>query len=196
MPWITFPRVRVRVSAFCLSAALFMLALESAVPFAVLMLSALWHELGHLFALKKCGARPRRIDLLPMGALIVCPEGLSYGEELRVALAGPLFSFAAALAGCAAYLLCGGVYPLFACIINSLLALFNLMPAIKLDGGKALYFLLCAKGADRRKTARVCFAANVCALFVCGTLAVSAWIASGFNAGVIVLFLSLALQTV
>ncbi|MBO4277469.1 MAG: hypothetical protein J5925_03615, partial [Clostridia bacterium] len=145
MPWIIFPRLRLRVSAFALPAILLLIALESALPFAVLVLSALFHELGHLLALKKCGVRPRRTDLLPMGAVIVCPEGLSYREELFVALAGPFFSFAAALFCGVFYAFCGGVYPLYACLVNSLLAFFNLLPIKKLDGGKALFCLLCLK---------------------------------------------------
>ena len=171
-----------------------MLALESALPFAVLALSALIHESGHLLALKKNGARPRRIDVMPMGAVIVCPEGIACKEELAVALAGPAFSFAAALACFFAFLLTGGVYPLYACLINALLAFFNLLPLKKLDGGKALFNLLCVRGADCERCARVCSAANVCAAALCALLALAAFFNSGFNPGVAVLVLSLAMQ--
>lgn len=194
MPWITFPRARVRVSPFVLPAALFMLALESALPFAVLILSALIHESGHLLALKKQGARPRRIDVLPMGAVIVCPEGLACKEELAVALAGPAFSFAAALVCFFAFLISGGVYPLYACLINALLAFFNLLPLKKLDGGKALFNLLCIRGTDCAENARVCSAANTCAAALCAVLALAAFFYSGFNPGAAVLMLSLAMQ--
>lgn len=185
-----------RVSAFVLPAALLMLALESALPFALLAASALFHECGHLLALKIHGARPRRIDLLPMGALIVCPEGMPYKTEFTVALAGPAFSFAAAAASGAAYLLFGGVYPLYACLINALLAFFNLLPVKKLDGGKALCCLAAMRGADAESSARICDTANALSVAFCALLAAAAFVCSGFNPGAAVLMLSLAAQII
>lgn len=98
--YILFPRLRLRVSAFALPGALLLIYCEGLLPFCILFLSCLLHEFGHLAALCICKCRYRRMDILPMGALIVCPEGMPYKKELAVALAGP----AASALGCAAAL--------------------------------------------------------------------------------------------
>ena len=86
--YILFPRLRLRVSAFALPGALLLIYCEGLLPFCILFLSCLLHEFGHLAALCICKCRYRRMDILPMGALIVCPAGMPYKKELAVALAG------------------------------------------------------------------------------------------------------------
>ena len=89
--YILFPRLRLRVSAFALPGALLLIYCEGLLPFCILFLSCLLHEFGHLAALCICKCRYRRMDILPMGALIVCPEGMPYKKELAVALAAAVY---------------------------------------------------------------------------------------------------------
>ncbi|MBO4453223.1 MAG: hypothetical protein J5793_04750, partial [Clostridia bacterium] len=155
MFYIVVPRLRLRISVFALPVLIFMLSVEGAIPFCILFLSALIHEAGHLAALRSLSARPRRIDVLPMGALIVCPEGLDDASELRVALAGPAFSLLAAALCALLFAAAGSEYALFGSAVNLFLAAFNLLPGKKLDGGKALYCLISIK--NRKDTAeRIC----------------------------------------
>ena len=194
--WIVFPRARLRVSVFALPAAIIMLTLETALPFAVLVLSALLHEAGHIAALRLCGARPRRVDLLPLGALIVCPEGLSYSQEMLVALSGPVVSALCASACAVVYLASGGIYPLFAFFVNSLLAAFNILPAAKTDGGKALFCALEAANRGGEKARRLCAACNYCALLAFTAAMLFVFFKTGRNAGVALLYFSLLVQII
>lgn len=105
------------------------------------------HECGHLFACRLCGARLRTIRPFAAGAVIgYDASSVSYPREIAAAAAGPLanlLSFLLTL-GCR-----GRLAALFG--MSSLaLALFNLLPHRRLDGGVILSAILsCLCGADR-----------------------------------------------
>jgi Zn-dependent protease/CBS domain-containing protein len=113
------------------------------------------HELGHALAARRYGIRTRDITLLPIGGIARLeriPE--KPGQELVVALAGPavnvvlaagLFiglSLSGALANLEELLLFKGSLPNQLLLINISLALFNMIPAFPMDGGRALRAIL------------------------------------------------------
>lgn len=106
----------------------------------VLFFSVLWHETAHVLAALALGFVVREVELLPFGGVAKIERLTERGEgkALLVLAAGPLAS--AALAVCfwqrEAPLLA------FAWEANRMLALFNLLPAIPLDGGRILQMLL------------------------------------------------------
>ncbi|HET9990999.1 MAG TPA: site-2 protease family protein [Kofleriaceae bacterium] len=122
------------------------------------------HELGHALVARHHGCRTRQILLLPIGgisSLDHMPE--SPAQELEVALAGPAVNvlFATLLLGFV--WLAGGDFgtgafdhttPLAAQLayINVGLALFNLVPAFPMDGGRVLRALLALKLGRARAT--------------------------------------------
>ena len=112
-------------------------------------LAVLLHEIGHLLALAHYGALPKHLRLSLTGASLEIEDPyLSYKKEAMVFLAGPL----AGLLGCAGTVLwlrwqfhrSGMLFFSF----NLLLTLFNLLPIRSLDGGGALYALLCRIGEE------------------------------------------------
>jgi len=111
----------------------------------VLFASVLVHELAHSYVAKKNGLPVRRIVLFIFGGVSeIEEEPKEAGLEFKVALVGPLTSFAVALIlwflqypahafGVAV------VAPLeYGAYINVLLGGFNLLPAFPLDGGRVL----------------------------------------------------------
>lgn len=192
--FVVFPRIRLRVSVLAVPTFIVMLWLEGALPFAMLMLSALLHELGHIFAMRACGHIPRRIDVLPMGALIVCPEGIADRDEACIAIAGPLVSLFCALGFSVWFALTGSVLALYATVINAALGIFNLIPIKKLDGGKALCCFLAAKGTKKEAAERFCSAASAISKCLFAVASIACAMLANFNAGVVLLSAALAFQ--
>ncbi len=126
---------------------------------AVLLLFVLvtLHELGHSFAALHYGIPVRQIVLLPIGGLAQLermPEKPS--QELVVALAGPAVNVVLAvlmgllawaldipvLASFQTYTLTLTTFFSFLLVYNVMLALFNMLPAFPMDGGRVLRALL------------------------------------------------------
>lgn len=127
---------------FPVAVALFLLWREP-VGYALFLLAAvLVHEAGHLFAFLALGEPPPLLTGRA-GGLLLSPRGqvLSYGRELIVAAAGPLFNILTALALIPA--LHGGRGEASFCFfaLNLLSALFNLLPIAGFDGGRVLFCL-------------------------------------------------------
>ncbi len=190
--FILFPRFRIRVSVFALPVFMVMLWLEGLLPFAVVLISATAHELGHISALHFLGYRIRRIDILPMGAVIVVPEGISDCDEVKIALSGPIVSFLCAVFCSVWFIIDGSALSLFAVLINGVFAIINLMPVRKLDGGKALYCFLSYK---QKKTAeQICSAVSICAKMIFIMFSAVSVVISDYNLGVILLSFALLMQ--
>jgi len=124
------------------------------------------HELGHALMAKRFGVRTREILLLPIGGMANLenmPERPSH--ELAIALVGPAINVVIAgllwvgleLSGSDLDLgtatSLGNTFVTQLLWINVALALFNLIPAFPMDGGRALRALLSMRLGRERATA-------------------------------------------
>lgn len=119
--------------------------------------SLLLHELAHSVVARRLGVPVSRITLFLFGGVAELEsEPQSAGVELRVAVAGPIMSFCLSfgfwwLAGLADYLqtpaVFSGIFSYLA-LINLVLAVFNLVPAFPLDGGRILRAYLWHRTGD------------------------------------------------
>lgn len=109
------------------------------------------HELGHALTARRFGIRTASITLLPIGGVATMEEiPRDPLQELQVAVAGPLVNVVLAMAGFATLAATGGLAHLWAIEeflprffwINVSLALFNMLPAFPMDGGRVLRALL------------------------------------------------------
>ena len=102
--------------------------------------ACLLHELGHTAAILLLGGGVRQLRLTAVGAELALDgtRPLSYGRECAAALAGPGASLLTAVLAArrSAYLLAG---------LSLGQGLFNLLPVLPLDGGRALGLLLCLR---------------------------------------------------
>ena len=98
------------------------------------------HEMGHVVVLRRYGVRSTAPIFIPfMGALIGMKQlPKNAVMEAYVGLGGPVIGSLGALAAYGIYLLDG--HPLFLALayIGILLNLFNLLPILPLDGGRAV----------------------------------------------------------
>ncbi|HEY8394844.1 MAG TPA: site-2 protease family protein [Thermaerobacter sp.] len=138
---------------------LVLLALAAAMGFLgqVLLLLAVLvtHELAHLVVARLCGLEVARVELLPYGGVAdVRGAGRDPLVEAVVALAGPLNNLlllAASVALERAGWLATAWVPPFQ-QANLAMALFNLLPALPLDGGRILLAFLRRTRGPRQAT--------------------------------------------
>lgn len=102
--------------------------------------SVVAHELGHSVVARRLGVPILGISLYPFGGMAKM-AGMPRGprDELWIAVAGPAVSLALAGAfGLASQLAVGTLQPVFGFLmrINAMLGLFNLIPALPMDGGR------------------------------------------------------------
>jgi stage IV sporulation protein FB len=124
------------------------------------------HEFGHIFTARAFGVATPDVTLLPIGGvarLERIPEKPM--EEFLIAIAGPLVNVAIALvlvalagarlqSGAATAALDNAAIPMLdkLAAVNLFLAVFNMIPAFPMDGGRVLRALLSAKFGFVRAT--------------------------------------------
>lgn len=118
--------------------------------------SVLLHELGHALVARRYGVHTRNILLTPIGG-VANLEGMPRAPkaELAVALAGPAVNVAIAVVLAFVLQVTGWTFfgllqPLL--YANISLALFNLIPAFPMDGGRALRAWMAMRMGSRRAT--------------------------------------------
>ena len=156
---------------------------EALVTALLLFGSVLLHELGHSLAALRLGVPVRSITLFMLGgvATIEREPRTAFGS-LQVAVAGPLVSLGLALLFGLSIHAISHLQPLLGLMaeelarLNLLLALFNLLPGLPLDGGQILQALVWQVSGSRERGVRVSGA--------CGRLL--AWMIMSF--GLLLLF--------
>lgn len=110
-------------------------------PFAVgFVLLLLLHEMGHVFQLRREGVEASAPMFIPfLGAVIAARSmGSDAAAEARVGLAGPILGSIAALIPLGIWLATGDEFWRALAYIGFFLNLFNLLPVLPLDGGRAM----------------------------------------------------------
>src|SRR3954447_24966389 len=104
------------------------------------VLLLLLHELGHVFQLRREGIKASAPMFIPfMGAVISAKSmGDDAGAEARVGLAGPILGSIATLVPLGIWLATGSDFWQALAFIGFFLNLFNLVPVLPLDGGRAM----------------------------------------------------------
>jgi Zn-dependent protease len=98
------------------------------------------HEMGHVFALRREGIKASAPMFIPfLGAAIFAKSlGDNALAEARVGLAGPILGSLAAAAVAVVGWLTGSSFLLALAYVGFLINLFNLLPVVPLDGGRAM----------------------------------------------------------
>src|SRR5688572_980888 len=141
----------------------------------VLIGSLVFHEMGHLWAMRRYGLKTKGIYLIPfLGAAAVSEEAFpSRKAETVIALMGPIWGFSLALAVFGLYGMTEE--PLLAALAGwmAMLNLFNLLPINPLDGGRVM------------KSVAYSISSRLGVLFLIAGLAGSFMLARYFNLGLI-----------
>ena len=122
--------------------------------FIVLMLSLIIHEYGHVLVGRRMGFGTSHVETHMFGAAayITSPMENHPHSELLTAIAGPITSAILGLI-CLPFVYLGGPWPLvWACQLNFILAVFNILPIFPMDGGRVLRSLISTKKGVRKAT--------------------------------------------
>lgn len=166
--------MKIRIHPLFFIFGLYFVSIGKVFSFLTFTICALLHELGHSFAAQKLGYKLRKITLMPYGAVIKGDiYGISYSDEIKVVVAGPLLNLVIGLFTIALWWIFPSSYPYTELIAIGSFSLFfiNLFPAFPLDGGR---FLLCTlslffnrkKAVFITKTVSVLFSFFLLFLFV------------------------------
>lgn len=125
--------------------------------------SVLLHELGHAVVARRLGVHVAGIELHFFGgAAKLAQQPRNARDEILIALAGPAVSIALAATGWLAFALTGATLFYLIAWINSIIGVFNLIPAMPMDGGRVFRALLTRKLSFARATE---IAVNVARVF-------------------------------
>ncbi len=130
------------------------------------ILALLLHEAGHVIMALACGLKLLRVELFPFGGQILTDGlvGVNWKSDILVASAGPAASlFSSGLT----YIMERNLSLVdfsFFMEFSLLLGLFNLLPALPLDGGRILKALLSVRVGLRKATAIGSWSGQILAL--------------------------------
>ncbi len=159
----------------------------------------LLHELGHALTAKRYGVQTQDITLYPIGGIAMLKGRPQPREELWIALAGPAVNMVIALLLVPVLLFADRGLPGFSLNLanktffqalflgNLTLALFNMIPAFPMDGGRVLRSIL-ALNVPEAKATRIAagigqmlaIVLGFAALFVPGTFGLSLMLVAFF----------------
>lgn len=152
--WFGVPLV---LNIYFLILMLVLLVLGQIAKAGLLFLSVLIHEFGHAMSARRRGLLVREVELLPFGGVAKIDDLLEVDPrvEVGVAMAGPLVNAAVAFTTLLLrqYRLVPAEEAAFFLQCNLAVAVFNLLPALPLDGGRMLRAALVGRYGFRRATA-------------------------------------------
>lgn len=109
--------------------------------FALALIACLvFHEYGHIRAMKYFGMQTKGIYLVPfLGGLALSDEKINTRwQDVVISIMGPLFGLILSLLLMVAYWVTGNLFFAGLATFNAFLNLFNLLPILPLDGGHVL----------------------------------------------------------
>jgi len=129
---------------------LFQAGLSAAIGGVIMITSVfacvLLHEFGHILAARRYGIPTADVTLLPIGGVARLARMPSKpSQELVVALAGPAVNVAIAAVLWPLIVISGSPFLAQLLAINVVLAIFNMLPAFPMDGGRVLRALLASR---------------------------------------------------
>lgn len=124
------------------------------------------HEMSHLIVAKKLGYLPKKLKLTAFGASLEGFDDFLMADEIKIALAGPIFNFVISVI----CYLCFWFYPESYSVLSDILAvnlsilIFNIIPVFPLDAGR---IMLCFLSRKKRRCEAVNLTKNISLVIVC-----------------------------
>ncbi len=106
---------------------------------AILIAIIVFHEYGHVRAMRACGIPTKGLYLIPFfGGVAIGDQARSYWHEVYVSMMGPVFGLLMTVVALLGYWLIDSQLLGLVASYSALINLFNLLPIYPLDGGHVL----------------------------------------------------------
>ena len=151
-------KIRFKIHPLFLVFAVVLVYFGRGVLFMNYLVVMIFHEYAHAYTAKKLGYNLQNIKLIPFGiCLNLKSTTLDPVDEIKIAIAGPLCNFILGVAMIAVWWLFPATYNVtnLFCYANFVTAIFNLLPAFPLDGGRVLHACL-NKLFGQNKASKIC----------------------------------------
>ncbi|MFL5869897.1 MAG: site-2 protease family protein [Solirubrobacterales bacterium] len=138
---LLLPKLKLLTTSGTMLVSIAAYALLWGFPFAIgFVLLLFLHEIGHVIQLRREGVKASAPMFIPfLGAVITAKSmGDDAAAEARVGLAGPVLGSIATLVPLGIWLATGNEFWRALAYIGFLINLFNLLPVLPLDGGRAM----------------------------------------------------------
>lgn len=118
-------------------------------PFALALVATLvFHEWGHLRAMRHFGMKTKGMYLIPfVGGLAIGERPRSQWQEVHISMMGPFYGLAMTLACYLAFLATGNAFVGLLASLSGLINVVNLLPLHPLDGGRVVKALVVSGGS-------------------------------------------------
>ena len=156
-------RIKVSLDLSFLLFALLLIYLGSFVLLLNYVVVLFLHEYAHAYMAKRLGYSAASIKVSAFGVRLNMKSSvMRYGDEIKIALAGPLINVALAILCLAVWWVFPITYNLLNlfCLANIITAILNLIPAHPLDGGRVLWCLV-GQFAGSKKADIICTVLNI-----------------------------------
>lgn len=149
--WIVFAGVGLKLlksakvfKAALAAASLSVYSILFSVEFALALIAILvFHEYGHLRAMKKFGIPTKGMYLIPfVGGLAVGDKPTTRWQDVYISLMGPIYGLFMTVVCYVGYLLTDSHFIGLVASFSALINLFNLLPIYPLDGGRVIKSLV------------------------------------------------------
>ncbi len=126
------------------AASLSVYSILFSVEFALALIAILiFHEYGHLRAMKKFGIPTKGMYLIPfVGGLAVGDKPRSRWQDVYISLMGPIYGLLMTIVFYLAYLFTDNHFVGLVASMSALINIFNLLPIYPLDGGRVVKSLV------------------------------------------------------
>jgi Zn-dependent protease len=138
---LLLPKLKLLITSGSMLISIAAYGLLFGLPFAVGLVALLFlHEIGHVIQLRREGVKASAPLFIPfLGAVIAAKSlGKDAAAEARVGLAGPVLGTIATLVPLGIWLATGSEFWRALAYVGFFLNLFNLLPVVPLDGGRAM----------------------------------------------------------
>ena len=138
---LLLPKIKILTTSGSMLVSIAAYSLIFGWPFALGFVLLLFvHEIGHVIQLRREGIEASAPMFIPfLGAVVMAKSmGDDAGAEARVGLAGPVLGSIATLLPLGIYLATGEDFWQALAFVGFFLNLFNLLPVLPLDGGRAM----------------------------------------------------------